>query len=300
MENESWPNLFWQCHAHQIPVVLANARISPSSFKTYQRIRRLMQSLLRDVTVLAKSREDANRFLHLGANPDLTKVCGNLKHDLSLDQGLVEQGRELRSRLKGHSFVWVGASTREGEEEQLLRAHALILKKHPDALLILVPRHPERFSEAGKICRKMDFSLHRRTESLVPADKPSVYLGDTMGELPLYYAAADLAFVGGSLAEIGGHNMLEPAALGLPVFTGPHLFNFREIADKMQENQALSVVNSHQELLKNLKYLFSNPETMQKMGERAKQVVEENKGAVENSLSHIIDLLPRNTGTQPK
>ena len=251
-----------------------------------------MQSLLRDVTVLAKSREDANRFLHLGANPDLTKVCGNLKHDLSLDQGLVEQGRELRSRLKGHSFVWVGASTREGEEEQLLRAHALILKKHPDALLILVPRHPERFSEAGKICRKMDFSLHRRTESLVPADKPSVYLGDTMGELPLYYAAADLAFVGGSLVPVGGHNPLEPAALKLPVLMGPHIFNFSEIIEMLARQEGLLQLRDETELAELLLRLISDPEFRRQMGESAGAVVEQNQGAVGCVISCLDQLLP--------
>jgi len=292
MENESWPNLFWQCRARGIPVALANARISPSTFKTYCKIRGLMQSLLREVTVLAKSREDADRFLHLGGNPDRTRVCGNLKYDLCLDQGLVEQGRGLRSRLSGHSFVWVGASTREGEEEQLLRAHALILEKHPDALLILVPRHPERFAEAAQMCHKQGFSLHRRSQGLVPADKPSIYLGDSMGELPMYYAASDLAFVGGSLVHVGGHNPLEPAALKLPILMGPHVFNFAEIVDMLESQEGLIQLRDERELAELLLRLIPDLEFRRQMGEKAGAVVDQNQGAVGCVISCLNQLLP--------
>ena len=291
MENESWPNLFWQCHGRRIPVVLANARISPSTFKTYQRIRKLMQSLLRDVTVLAKSWEDADRFLHLGANPELTRVCGNLKYDLRLDRGLVEQGRELRSNLKGHSFVWVGASTREGEEEQLLRAHAFVLEKHPDALLLLAPRHPERFPEVAQMCHKLGFSLHRRSEGLFPADKTSVYLGDSMGELPLYYAAADSAFVGGSLVPVGGHNPLEPAALKLPILMGPHVFNFAEITGMLSKQEGLVKVQDESELAPLLLRLIQDPAFRWQRGEKAGAVLEQNQGAVRCVLSCLDQLL---------
>lgn len=291
MENESWPNLFWQCRERKIPIVLVNARISPSTFRTYRKIKGLMQSLLRDVTVLAKSREDADRFLHLGGNPELTRVCGNLKYDLRLDRGLVEQGRELRSHFSGLSFVWVGASTREGEEEQLLRAHASVLEKHPDALLILVPRHPERFAEAAQMCHKQGFSLHRRSEGLVPAKRPSVYLGDSMGELPLYYAAADLAFVGGSLVPVGGHNPLEPAALKLPVLMGPHVFNFAEIAGMLASQEGLIHVRNDSELAEVLLRLIPDRESRRETGEKAGAVVEQNQGAVDCVISCLNQLL---------
>ena len=292
MENESWPNLFWQCRERGIPVALANARISPSTFKSYKKIKGLMQSLLRDVTVLAKSREDADRFLQLGGNPELTRVCGNLKYDLRLDAGLVGQGRELRNSLGGHSFVWVGASTREGEEEQLLRAHASVLEEHPDALLILVPRHPERFAEAADICRKLGFAPHRRSQGLIPAGRPTVYLGDSMGELPLYYAASDLAFVGGSLVPVGGHNPLEPAALRLPVLMGPHVFNFAEIVDMLASREGLIPLRDGSELAEVLLRLIPDPESRRQTGEKAGAVVEQNQGAVDCVISCLHQLLP--------
>jgi 3-deoxy-D-manno-octulosonic-acid transferase len=291
MENESWPNLFWQCRERGIPVVLANARISPSTFRTYQRIHRLMQSLLRDVTVLAKSDEDADRFLHLGSDPGRTRICGNLKYDLRLNQGQVEQGRELRNHLGDRSFVWIGASTRQGEEEQLLQAHASVLEKHPDALLIVVPRHPERFAEADRISRDFGFSLHRRSQGLLPRDKPSVYLGDSMGELPLYYAAADLAFVGGSLVPVGGHNPLEPAALKLPVIMGPHAFNFTEITRMLTDREGLIQIDEAGKLAPLLLRLISDPEFRRQTGERAGAVVERNQGAVRCVLSCLDQLL---------
>ena len=292
MENESWPNLFWQCRERGIPVFLANARISPSTFKTYKKIKGLMQSLLRDVTVLAKSREDADRFLHLGGDPELTRICGNLKYDLRLDPDLVKQGRELRSRLSGHSFVWVGASTREGEEEQLLRAHTSVLEEHPDALLILVPRHPERFAEAADICHKLGFTPHRRSEGLIPSGKPTVYLGDSMGELPMYYAASDLAFVGGSLVPVGGHNPLEPAALRLPVLMGPYVFNFAEIADMLASREGLIQLRDGSDLAEVLLRLIPDPESRRETGEKAGAVVEQNQGAVDCVISGLDQLLP--------
>lgn len=291
MENESWPNLFWQCHARRIPIVLANARISPSTFKTYRRIRRLMQSLLRDVIVLAKSRDDADRFLYLGSTPEFIRVCGNLKYDLRLDQGQVEQGRQLRDHLAGHSFVWIGASTRQGEEVQLLQAHASILEKHPDALLILSPRHPERFTEVAQICQKLGFSLHRRSNGLVPANKPSVYLGDSMGELPTYYAASDLAFVGGSLVPVGGHNPLEPAALKIPVLMGPHIFNFAEITAMLSKQEGLIQLQDESELAPLLLRLIPDPAFRRQTGEKAGAVLEQNQGALRCVLSCLDQLL---------
>lgn len=292
MENESWPNLFWQCRARQVPIVLANARISPSSYKRYKRLRGLMRSLLREATVLAQSGEDAERFLHLGSDPERTLVCGNLKYDLQWDEEQVQQGKNMRKQLGGRSFVWIGASTRQGEEELLLQAHSAVTEQHPHALLILVPRHPERFQEVAEMCLERGFSLHRRSQGLFPAESPAVYLGDSMGELPLYYAASDLAFVGGSLAQLGGQNPLEPAALGLPVVMGPHVFNFAEITRMLAQQGGLVQVTEANDLARLLLRLIPDPDLRARMGEKAAEVVQQNRGAVDRVVHSLEQLLP--------
>lgn len=288
MENEIWPNIFRECSRNGIPLFLANARISPSSFRRYRSLRRFFAGLLRDANVLAQNRTEAERFIALGTHPERTRVCGNTKFDFQLPQESVDLGNQLGQQLAGkEQLVWIGASTHQDEEEQLLRAHAELRQCRPGAVLLLVPRHPERFDHVAGLCRKHGFSLHRRSEGLFP-DKPcSVYLGDSMGELPLYYAASDIAFVGGSLVPIGGHNLLEPAALSRPIVAGPHLHNFEQASGLLLERWALQKLRQPQRLGETLCRLALDPDTRAGMGSRARNVVDENQGAVQNILAHL-------------
>ena len=288
METEIWPNIFRECSRREIPLFLANARISPSSFRNYQYIRGFLGELLRDVTVLAQSQADKDRFLALGASERQIGVCGNIKFDIQLPEEAVDTGYQLGQQLHGEQgMVWIGASTHQGEEENLLRAHAALKQHIPDAVLLLVPRHPERFDHVAGLCRKHGFTLHRRSQGLFP-DKPcSVYLGDSMGELPLYYAASDIAFVGGSLVPTGGHNLLEPAALRRPMITGPHLFNFSQISSLLLEREGLIQLDEAEQIDDTLCRLALDPDTRISMVGNAREVVDENQGATQNILAHL-------------
>ncbi|MEF8824719.1 MAG: lipid IV(A) 3-deoxy-D-manno-octulosonic acid transferase [Desulfohalobiaceae bacterium] len=288
METEIWPNIFRECARRDIPVVLANARLSPGSYRRYRYVRGFMRNLLEPATVLAKSESDAERFLDLGALPERTRVCGNIKFDITIPNDCKKQGKSLRQHLCGTGdLVWCGGSTHQGEEEHLLRAHSALLQHRPGAVLFLVPRNPERFEHVARLCRKRGFSLHRRSEGLYPSKDCSVYLADSMGELPLYYAASDLAFVGGSLVPIGGHNLQEPAALGLPVLTGPHLFNCEDIAELLENNSGLLRLSRPEDLDEAVCRLADEPRTRTEMGQRALEVVRRNSGATRSILEHL-------------
>jgi len=295
METEIWPNIFRECSRRGIPLFLANARISPSSFRRYQYILGFLGELLRDVTVLAQSRADADRFIALGASEKRTSVCGNIKFDIQLPRESVDTGLQLGQQLRGEKgLVWIGASTHQGEEEHLLRAHTALQRHIPNAVLLLVPRHPERFDHVAELCRKHGFSLHRRSQGLFPDKTCSVYLGDSMGELPLYYGASDIAFVGGSLVPTGGHNLLEPAALSRPIITGPHLFNFSQISGLLLEREGLIQLDEAEQLDEALCRLALDPDTRSDMGTKAHEVVEENQGAALKILAHLeTALFPR-------
>lgn len=288
METEIWPNIFRECSRRGIPLFITNARISPTSFRRYHFIRGFLTELLRDVTVLAQSQADADRFLALGASEEQTIVCGNIKFDIQLPSESVDVGLELGQQLRGENgLVWIGASTHQGEEEHLLRAHAALKERIPNAVLLLVPRHPERFEHVAGLCRNYGFSMYRRSLGLFP-DKPcSVYLGDSMGELPLYYAASDIAFVGGSLVPTGGQNLLEPAALSRPIITGPNVFNFAYISGLLLERHGLLQLGGPEEVDDCLCRLALNHETQSDMGVRAREVVDENQGATQNILAHL-------------
>ncbi len=287
METELWPNWLHRCAVAGIPVLIANARLSERSARGYGRIRSLTAAMLRDVTLIAAQAEaDAERFRELGA-PHVHTV-GNLKYDLALPAGLLEQGRRLRQELFGESRpVWIAASTHAGEEEQLLRALSLIRQRWPELLLVLVPRHPERFESVAALCQQQGYQLVRRSEQCTCNADIAVFLGDSMGELLLFYAAADVAFVGGSLVPTGGHNVLEPALLGLPVLFGPHMFNFTEIAKRLLAAEAAWRVTDTEALAMALDRLLSDPKYCKVAGERGKAMVESNRGA----LSRVMKLI---------
>lgn len=293
METELWPNMYAECGAHEVPLVLANARISPRSVQRYRLFVGLFkQALSHGIVIAAQSEQDAERFRSLGASPERTMVTGNLKADLEFPPGMTEAGHDFRAACIPARPVWIAASTHAGEEEAALAAHEIVRQRLPDALLILVPRHPERFLGVGELLDRRQVEFHRRSLGEVPAPGDAVYLVDSLGELPLFYAAADVAFVGGSLVPIGGHNLLEPAALGMPVITGPHNFNAEDIAALLLDAGGLQVIADDAELGAAVAALLGDPGLRAERGEQSRRVMAESGGALEKLLGLLAPLLP--------
>ncbi|MNP16351.1 3-deoxy-D-manno-octulosonic acid transferase [compost metagenome] len=237
---------------------------------------------------------EAERFRALGARPECVGVTGSIKYDLHIDPALPERAAALRSEWGASTRpVWIAASTHAGEDEIILAAHKEMLAKRPDALLILVPRHPERFDSVFELCRREGLATVRRSSGTPARADSRVLLGDTMGELLFLYALADIAFVGGSLVPNGGHNLLEPAALGKPVLAGPHLFNFLEIAAQLREAGALAEVDGAGELATLVGGLWSDPVRAAAMRDAGLGVLKANQGALERLLAGIARLLQR-------
>lgn len=294
METELWPNLFRACARRGIPVLVLNARLSERSFRRYRRFAALSRGTLADIRHLAAQGErDARRFLDLGMTAERLSVCGSIKFDLYLPPSLREQAEVLRRAFGVERPVWIAASTHEGEEMQVLEAFRRIRAAgaHPHALLVLVPRHPERFAAVAALCREAGHNLVERSTGAPCTADTDVYLGDTMGELPMLMAATDLVFMGGSLVPTGGHNMLEPAALGLPVVFGPQVFNFEEIAERLQEAGAARQVRDPEELATVVTEWLADANARHETGERGRAFVEENRGARERMLALIEPLL---------
>lgn len=288
METEIWPNLYRGCGVRDIPLILVSARISPTSVGSYRRFLPLFRDTLsHGIIIAAQSDADAERFRSLGASPVRTWVTGNIKFDIELPPDLAERGLDLRQQIFGSRPVWIAASTHDVEEQQVLVAHRKLRQKFPDLLLVLVPRHPERFSMVRDLVEQQQFNCIARTEHRACDASTEVFLGDTMGEVPLFYAASDVAFVGGSLTPIGGHNMLEPAALGLPVVSGPYVYNAQEIADMFVELGACSMVANAAELATAVGELIADRDHAAELGNKGFEIVQHNRGA----LKRLLDLL---------
>lgn len=298
METEIWPNLYRGCGVRKVPLILVSARISPRSIRGYRRLLPLIrETLSHGIIIAAQSQSDAERFLSLGASPARTRVTGNIKFDMELPTAVREQGAALRAGIIGDRPVWIAASTHEGEEQQVLAAHRALRERFPNLLLILVPRHPERFAEVRDLVENSGFDVVSRTEARACSPSTAVFLGDTMGEVPLFYAASDIAFVGGSLAPVGGHNLLEPAAQGLPVITGPHVFNAQDIADMFVETNACRMVSDERALAAAIADLLTNPDKAAELGKNALDLVEQNRGALARLLVLLDPLLVRQSDT---
>jgi 3-deoxy-D-manno-octulosonic-acid transferase len=291
-ETELWPNLLHACRRRGVPVAVVNGRLSPRAFRGYLRLRPLMRETLACVDWLAaKSPADAERFERLGMAPGRTAVVGSLKFDIVADGGDQEVSKRLRTRL-GERPVWIAGSTHEGEEAALLAAHARLRKTYREALLVLVPRHPQRFAAVAALCEQAGMRVARRSLDEWPDAATAVYLGDTMGDLLALYGAGDLAFVGGSLVPIGGHNLLEPAALGVPVLTGPALANFEEVAEVLRAADALVEVADAESLAAALAALFADPAARRRLGGGVRAVVAVQRGALGRTLAGLVSLLP--------
>jgi 3-deoxy-D-manno-octulosonic-acid transferase len=294
METEIWPNTITACTRRGLPVLLLNARLSEKSAAGYRRIGRLVRTVLGRIRVIAaQTALDAQRLAGLGAPPERVQVTGSVKLDLRLPPSLHEQGAVLRRALGPGRAVWIAASTHGGEEEQVLEAFAAVRREHADALLLLAPRHPDRAGGIADLCRKAGWRCVRRSQQPLPPPDLDIYLADTLGELPLLYAASDLAFVGGSLVPVGGHNMIEPAALGLPVLTGPQLFNFAVIGEQLLEVGAALRVENAEQLAGRVCELFQDAGRRYEMGQAGRAWVAGSRGALERVLALIAQELPR-------
>lgn len=292
METELWPNLLAACQAQKVPVAVANGRLSEKSFQGYVRLGGLTRRMLESVRLLLVQAEpDAVRFRKLGMPADRMQVTGSLKFDLALPPDCEQKGQALRETLGSHRPVWVAASTHAGEEDIMLAAQGLLRQQFPDALLILVPRHPERFDSVADRVRASGVPMARRSEQAPCLPETAVYLADSTGEMMLMYAACDIACVAGSFVQVGGHNMIEPAALGRPVITGPVLFNFAEISQAMQAAGGLKVVQDAQGLASQLARWFSAPEERLAAGRQLQAVTEQNRGALKRQHDAICSLL---------
>jgi 3-deoxy-D-manno-octulosonic-acid transferase len=291
-ETELWPNLYHECGRRRVPLVLASARLSPRAMGRYRRVLSLFREVLSNrVTIAAQGESDAERFRSLGADPERTHVTGNLKFDFAVPANVKTKGAELRQLYAADRPVWVAGSTHAGEEAQVLEAHREVRKTHPGAILALVPRHPQRFNEVASWLEKQNVRFIRHSQPSARTRDLEVVLVDTLGELLDFYAMGDVAFVGGTLVEVGGHNLLEPAALGLPVLAGPHNFNGADIAKILVERGAVFIVNDARELAAKVSVLLSSPEDRARIGTLGRECVEDNRGALNKLLSLIDPLL---------
>jgi 3-deoxy-D-manno-octulosonic-acid transferase len=292
METELWPNLWAECGKRDVPLVLANARVSPRSMHRYRRFVGLFRwALSYGIVIAAQSEADAERFLSLGSLPERTRVVGNIKFDYELPEGVDEEGRTLRQSFGADRPVWIAASTHAGEETMALDAARDIGAQVPGALLLLVPRHPKRFGEVEGILRNSGARYVTRSSGASGDSETDVFFGNTLGELLVFYAAADVAFVGGSLVPIGGHNLLEPAALGRPVLTGPHNFNAEDVAQIMVEEGGATLVEHPADLAGAVLALLNDETARAAQGERARQAVVANRGSLDRLMALLEPLI---------
>jgi 3-deoxy-D-manno-octulosonic-acid transferase len=294
-ETELWPNLYHECGRRRVPLVLASARLSARSVGRYKRLGALFrETLAQGVVVAAQGEGDATRFRALGSDPGNTHVTGNLKFDFSVPPDIGERGGVLRAYYAPGRSVWVAGSTHGGgEEDALIEAQKIVRSRLPNALLVMAPRHPNRFGEvaAQLVSRGVRFIRRSQTPAAGAIGEADILLLDSLGELLDFYAAGDVAFVGGSLVPIGGHNLLEPAALGMPILTGPHNSNSAEAARLLIGSGAAQVVENPQDLADKVVALLKDPADRARMGKEGRAFVAANKGALQKLLGLVIPLI---------
>ena len=288
METEIWPITLLTCQQLKIPLVLANARMSERSAKGYARFATFTKTILQSLHfIAAQSDADRQRFKLLGADIKNVHAIGNLKYEINLPASLMEQAAVMRNLWGNHRPTWVAASTHEGEEAIILNASRQVRATFPELLLIIVPRHPERFDRVTALSQRAGFKTLRRSEHRPCPSDVKVLIVDTMGELPLFYAASDVAFVGGSLMPVGGHNILEPAALARPIITGPHYFNFNEITKQFINADAAIQINDTEQLAETIIKLLQDSQQRDKMGKAALQLMANSQGASKRLVNLI-------------
>jgi 3-deoxy-D-manno-octulosonic-acid transferase len=289
LETEIWFNLVHACHTAQIPLLLLNARLSEKSARGYARFEQLSRNALAQLSAIAaQTNDDAKRIEQLGG--ENVTITGNLKFDIKPPAAMLELGKQLREQFGKQRKIFLAASTREGEEALLIKA----LQQHniPDLLLIIVPRHPQRFSEVATLLQKHDIRFQHRSEQQPIRAETQVVLGDSMGEMFAYYASADLAFIGGSLLPYGGQNLIEACAVGTPVLIGPYTFNFSDATRLAIDAGAAIQIRDAQTLMRQLSSLINNREHLAEMQQQGIAFIQRNRGATNKTLACISQILP--------
>ncbi|MFA5982709.1 MAG: lipid IV(A) 3-deoxy-D-manno-octulosonic acid transferase [Methylococcaceae bacterium] len=289
VETEIWPNVYAYCGAHNIPLYLINARLSSKSCRNYQKIASLIAPALHSIKLIAcQTVDDANRFMAIGAHKKQIQAVGNIKFDIVVPQQLIERGIAIKLDLLLNRPVWLIASTHKGEEVQLIKIYLALKAKMPQLLLVIAPRHPERFGDVNKLCVQHNLAVISYTSGLACQAGTEVFLVDTIGELKQFYVAADVAFVGGSLVDIGGHNILEPAALGTPILFGPYMSNFKQIADDLTGKRAAIQCLSSAEIAEAVTLMLNHPGQKAALVANAKDYVAKNLGAIERTYQILL------------
>ena len=298
-ETELWPNLISYLNHKKIPIIVVNGRISDRSLRGYLSIKFITRHILNKITLFCvQTHSDRERLMRLGVVKDKIRVTGNMKFDGKADSKKDYFDAKRKLDIKSNELLFVAASTHPGEEEIILRVYRELLSAFPFLRLLLVPRHPERAAAVTGLTKKFNFYAERLSFSneTTPAGRAgtgrdrqetTVFILDTVGELLSFYNIADIVFVGGSLVKIGGHNILEPAALGKPVMFGPYMFNFRDIADLFLSEKAALLVHNQEELKENIKYLLNTPSEIKALSQRAKELILQNQGATEKNVELI-------------
>ena len=288
METELWPNAIHFCHKKGVKIVLVNARLSEKSAKGYARFLTMTRTMLGKIDcIAAQAQADASRFIELGASEDRLVVTGSLKFAIEISKCEQLSETVFNSIIESGRTVIIAASTREGEEIKVLTAFRLCLQTHPTAVLLLIPRHPERFDKVARLCVEQGFGTARRSMQEPLEASVQVYLGDSMGEMFNYFSCASIAFIGGSLVDTGCQNVLEPAAMSLPVVVGPSQFNFATICAQLEQARALKTVKDEKELGEFLIELIDDKARQQQMGANGKQLVEANQDALPTLMAAI-------------
>ena len=287
LETELWPNLMAISHKKNIPVLVINARLSEKSQQGYQKVAKLTHIIMRSITVLAShNKTDATRFIELGLEASKSHVTGSIKFDITPSEEQLAKVLNLKQLYSSNErFVWVAGSTHPVEHELVLLAHQELLKKQPNALLIIAPRHPEQFDKMAELLTQSPLSFSRRSQNNY--NNEQILLADTLGELQCLYGAANVSFIGGSLIRRGGHNPLESAAFSVGVITGPHTYNFDHVYPELTKLKGAVVVDSNDELAKQLITFSQNTKACQTLGIKAAQCVAKNQGAIQKTLNII-------------
>jgi 3-deoxy-D-manno-octulosonic-acid transferase len=290
IETELWPNMLSVVKGSNIPITLINARLSAKSRDSYHKFRLLFNTMHPNIErILCQSNQDCDNFKYLGVDASKLAVTGSIKFDISVPQSAIDSGKQLRSQLGTQRPVWIAASTHNGEDQKALDAHKMVLKQHPNALLILVPRHPERFDDVYALCIQNQLQTIRRSGADVETPHTQVYLADSMGEMLAMLSAADICFMGGSLgsAKVGGHNVLEPAILAMPIIIGPHYYNFKDIVERLRQHKGLYDVHNANELGETVCKLIANPSLAREAGKHSFSFAQSQQGALAKTIDAI-------------
>ncbi|KGY07463.1 lipid IV(A) 3-deoxy-D-manno-octulosonic acid transferase [Vibrio sinaloensis] len=290
METELWPNTLHTVAKYGIPITVINARLSHKSYSNYKRVLPLFSQLSKHIShICCQNKDDAERFIDLGICDRRVSITGSIKFDIVVSEQTMHAGSILKTSLGQQRPIWIAASTHKGEDEQVIAAHKSVLQTHQNSLLIIVPRHPERFEDVFLLCQSEGLKTVRRTSQQIVDVSTQIYLADTMGELLTLFSASDICFMGGSLLgeKVGGHNVLEPIALGVPTITGPSYYNFLDIVTGLKNQNAIRIADDANMLANILQAWFSDTTESKAISLQAHNFLKLNSGAIERTLNRL-------------